>query len=554
MKKTIGIVAPIIGGAHYHVDFTLRLARNQRELTLKTLYELAQNGYRVEKIGRGFQYEEMGTAAGYYLSTILRQQGYQTMLTTRYDDEALQQLADADPFVVCLSTTMIIDQASLTMIAYRIRQYVPDALLIAGGVYIWKSHYTSRMQQGRIEQQDDTLPTLFQSKSSDLGINIFVTAPHGRKALLQAVQEAERGRLADFTRIPNLAIPNGDGTFSFTPIEEEEVDYNSDYTRWDLLDDLPKQIPLRTSIGCPFRCRFCSFCHLYPRIFLRSKESLLEELSLIKNRSDSHPPVVYITDDNTFMNTQRVHDVCVAMLKTGIAGWQGFVRASSVTPANISVIRQSGLFAGLIGVESGDPGQLERMNKAQRVEDVKQGIELLDQHGIAALMSFLIGFPGETTETVDHTIHFLNQLALGKSGSTYSLYPLSILPLSELAAGTFREQWKISGSGGVWSHATMNSEEAVEACYRIFKQVSNVPFHYLEKSYLFDRQVFTQTQRLKLYALRQKLTVQLLEQVAWPTIAATLTEISDTMGFPQQNIPASFRHEIVVPMRQGVNV
>ena len=50
MKKTIGVVAPIIGETQYHVDFTLRLARNHRELTLQTLYELAQQGYQTEKV------------------------------------------------------------------------------------------------------------------------------------------------------------------------------------------------------------------------------------------------------------------------------------------------------------------------------------------------------------------------------------------------------------------------------------------------------------------------------------------------------------------------
>ncbi len=141
MKKTIGIVAPFIGDVNFRSDYKLRLARSDRELTLKTLYELAQHGYRVEKTGSGHRYEDIGTAAGYYLSSVLRQEGYNTVLTTTHDDGALQRLAAAGPFAVCLSTSMIIDNASLKTIVRRIRRHLPDTLLIAGGAYVWKSYF-----------------------------------------------------------------------------------------------------------------------------------------------------------------------------------------------------------------------------------------------------------------------------------------------------------------------------------------------------------------------------------------------------------------------------
>ncbi len=553
MKKTIGIVAPTSGGTQVHINFILRLERHHRELTLKTLYELAQHGWQADKISRGFRDEEMGTAAGYYLSTILRQQGYQTVLITTYDDEALQQLAETDPFSICLSTTMILDNASLKTIVSRIRHYLPDTLLIAGGVYVWKSYYIYKAQQIVSRDQRDTSHTLFYSDSADMGIDVFVIAPHGKETLLWVLQEAERGSRADFTHIPNLAFPDKTGTCVFTRFQEEDVDYNTDYTRWDLLDKLPNRIPFRTSIGCPFRCRFCDFCRLYPKLFLRTTESLVAELQLLKRQLANQPATLYITDDNAFSNAQRVHDLCHTIMTAGIRGWQGFLRASSITPSNVSLVRQSGLFMALVGVESGDSEQLKRMNKAQSVEEIKQGIELLDQHGIVASMTFLVGFPGETAKSIENTIYFLKQLSLGKSGSTYHVYPLAITPLSELDGAALRARWHISGIGNTWSHATMTSEEAVTACYHIFKQVSSVPFHYLEESYFFNRQVFTETQRLRLYALRKKLTVQLLERTAWHPIAATLAEISRTMGFPEHAIPESFRHEIVVPAIQGVN-
>src|SRR2546425_2005629 len=41
-----------------------------------------------------------------------------------------------------------------------------------------------------------------------------------------------------------------------TPQSLEHVDPNAEYTRWDLLDTVPPIVPIRTSVGCPCRCRF----------------------------------------------------------------------------------------------------------------------------------------------------------------------------------------------------------------------------------------------------------------------------------------------------------
>ncbi|GAG53090.1 unnamed protein product, partial [marine sediment metagenome] len=57
----------------------------------------------------------------------------------------------------------------------------------------------------------------------------------------------------------------------------------------------------------------------------------------------------------------------------------------------------------------------------------------------------------------------------------------------------------------------------------------------------------TYNQRQTLFQLRQRLTVQLIEQSPWERIAATLADISQTMGFSQKNVDEKFRHELVVP-------
>lgn len=548
MTRTIAIIAPMFDEKQYHMDFNLRLKKDNRELTLGVLHELAKNEYQPQMVAKQENTRaETIPSAGYYLTGLLRANGYDTILGSECDNEFLSRISSADPFAICISSTMIVDNEFLKKIVRQIRQFLPEAFIIVGGVFVYKSFYTLlEMQNTNADVSHNASWMLFNSSGSEMDVDIFIVAPDGTQTLLMVLKELERGQKAQFEHIPNLAIADHKRGFTFTPSQNEEIDYNKDFTRWDLVDKLPMWIPIRTSIGCPFRCRFCNFYRLFPKIFLRSKESLLLELHTLRKQAGGKSKIIHVTDDNAFMNEKRVEDVCEAFIEAKIS-WVGFMRASSINPENINLIKRSGLIGSLVGVESGDAAQLKRMNKNQTLEETRQGIELLDHNGITVLMTFVVGFPGETAATIENTANFINSLSIGSSSSNYQLYPLSIFPLSDLAKPDFRKKWKITGYMGSWSHYTMNSRETIEYGYNLFKQIPHVPYNYSEESNFFNSRLFTYTQRQTLFHLRQRLTVQLIERSPWERIAATLVDISQTMGFSQRYVNEKFRHELVVP-------
>ena len=542
MTRTIAIIAPMFDEKQYHLDFNLRLRKDNRELTLTALYELAKNEYQPELAAKQENPRaETIPSAGYYLTGLLRANGYDTILGSTCDNDFLSKISSADPFAICISSTMIVDNEYLKKIVRQIRQFLPGAFIIVGGVFAYKSFYTLQEMQNT-----NASWMLFNNGDSEMDVDIFVVAPDGTQTLLVVLKELERGRKAQFEHIPNLAIPDHKGGYTFTTSRNEAIDYNKEFTRWDLVDKLPMWIPIRSSIGCPFRCRFCNFYRLFPKIFLRSKESLLLELQTLRKQPGGKSKIIHVTDDNVFFNEKRVEEVCEAFAEAN-ASWMGFMRASTIHPENINLIKRSGLIGSLVGVESGDADQLKRMNKNQTLEETRQGIELLDHNGVTVLMTFVIGFPGETAATIENTANFINSLSIGASSSNYQLYPLSVFPLSDLAKPDYRKKWKISGYMDSWSHYTMNSSEAIEYGYNLFKQIPHVPYNYAEESNFFNSRLFTYDQRQTLFNLRQRLTVQLIEQSSWERIAATLVDISQTMGFSQKNVDEKFCHELVVP-------
>lgn len=554
MGKHIAIISPLIDTCEFNLDFTLRLKPGGRDLSLQALYESARNGFRQNTTASGNHYSEEIPSAGYYLQGLLHQHGYTTTLTANYDQDTLTALGKNNPFAVVVSTTMIISPASLQNLIKDIHAALPGIPVIAGGVFLWKSYLQFEKHSSSPAVYPLTAGLYFQPAYVQDAADIMVVAPHGIASLLQLLMRLKNsGNHTDYSDwlgdIPNLCFP-ANTDFVFSRRMDEEVDYNSDFTRWDLVENIQSRVPVRTSIGCPYRCGFCDFCHIYPRIFLRSPESLKQELALIKQRLGQKPAIIHVSDDNVFITRKRIYEVCGAIEESGMKNWVGFMRGGDYRQEELEMMQRSGLRLGIIGVESGDQGQLDRMNKKQKVENVKKGIEQLDAAGIAVLMTFVVGYPGENQQTLANTIQFLNGLNLQNSIVNYQVYPLQIFSLSELTEPATREKYNIQGYNEQWSHSSMNAAEAFNACHTLFRQVQNLPYHYPGESHFFNRGRFSQGQRKELFSLRHRLTLKMIENAPLPEKETLLRQMIQTMQLPEPAAELVLSDQIYIEHQQ----
>lgn len=559
MGKTIGVVAPFIDpifGRGVDSDFRLRVKGSGREMTLACLRELCANSYDTSRIRELPSYYDTVAAGGYHLCGVLRSMGYDTRLSAVVDEGFVSQMRGSDVFAICVSSTMILGRDSLKAVVDSIRSFAHGVTIIVGGVFVWKSYCWSLIKQqdkqkaGGVDTEYGVDRFVFSCTKCDMDVDYFVVSPDGTPTLQKLLRELEKGTTADVRKVANLAIPNSQGEYLFTQRENEVIDYNSDFTRWDLIDRLPQRVPIRTSIGCGYRCGFCDFWHCYPKPFFRSKESLVSELKMIRSLSRKQKTglLLHFTDDNVLYMPRRVNDVCGALIESKIGMyWLGFIRASSLNEANIALVCQSGLALAQIGVESGDTGQLRRMRKKQAPTDVRNAVELLDRWGRSAVLYFVVGYPGENEETVAGTVDFLNGISSPQlSSSGYELFPLYVPPLSPIARPDFRKKWKLRGMWENWSHATMNSDQVGGVCFSMFKNIRGFPYYYQDESTLANLR-FAPAERKELFGLRHRLTLQLIEGDEWNQIAETFECIGRTMGFDRPVPPVAFRDEIVVP-------
>ncbi|MGB8309071.1 MAG: radical SAM protein, partial [Methanoregula sp.] len=97
-----------------------------------------------------------------------------------------------------------------------------------------------------------------------------------------------------------------------------------------------------------------------------------------------------------------------------------------------------------LGLESGSNDTLGLMNKKVTVEQGIQAVHLFSRAGIGTAGFFMVGYPGETLESIEKTFALVLSLPLDEAWFTIPL-PLPGTPLfSRVANLTSWDDWEVS--------------------------------------------------------------------------------------------------------------
>ena len=114
---------------------------------------------------------------------------------------------------------------------------------------------------------------------------------------------------------------------------------------------------------------------------------------------------------------QQVVDAVNMCIRTGVTPFASFILGlPGETPETIKEsmdfgekLKKLGWEACLLGIESGSNKILKNMNKATKTEWYTKGIALLKKYDIKTFSAIIIGYPGETLETIQETIDFITK-------------------------------------------------------------------------------------------------------------------------------------------------
>lgn len=392
---------------------------------------------------------EMPNLAAAYLTHFLRRHGRRADYVNLFQDEKdrLREQLEAGVRCVAITTTFYVLNHPVHEMVELIREHAPETKIVVGGPLI-----ANHDRNYRGADLDATL--------DDLGADLYVVEGQGEASLERIVGCLVEG--GDLTRVPNLIVRENGG-FLRTPRLPEANPMDDNVIDWRALSDAPlgPTLQTRTARSCAFSCSFCNYPTRAGKLSLASVEAVERELDSMRERGEVKN-VVFI-DDTFNVPLPRFKELCRLMIRKGYGfDWFSYFRCSNSDAEAVELMAESGCKGVFLGIESGSPRILENMNKAATIDKYVRGIEMLREHDVLTFGSFIIGFPGETAATVAETADFIR--------ATRPDYYRAQMWYNE--AGTpihqQREKYQIEGDGFVWSHATMDSLEAMDHIERMF--------------------------------------------------------------------------------------
>lgn len=391
-----------------------------------------------------------------YLTSYLKRRGLEADYVNFYnsDLDRLRSLLSTNPRSVAITTTFYVENGPIEEIAKFVRQYSPDTRIIVGGPHIFNI----------CEAVDATTQDyLFKS----LGADIIVFDSQGESTLGEVVARLRKSDMPDLSDVPNLIYSLDGGKFVHTERQIEDNDMDENVVDWSLFpqDFYTPTVQLRTARSCAFKCAFCRYPAVGGALKLNSVDAVMTQLTWLKDHGVKN--VVFI-DDTFNVPLPRFKDLCRAMIDTDLGiDWYSYFRCSNSDDEAFDLMAKARCKGVFLGIESGDQTILNNMNKYAKLDKYKNGIKALKERDIATFCSFIVGYPGESEQTVQNTIDFLEETA-PMFFSAGCFYYDNKAPIAQKA-----EQFELKGGGFNWRHQSMDWKGAIEQADSMYRNVKN---------------------------------------------------------------------------------
>ncbi len=217
-----------------------------------------------------------------------------------------------------------------------------------------------------------------------------------------------------------------------------------DYSLYPNIKSFPASIEI--SRGCPFKCNFC----LTAKTKIRKKPiyKITHEIENLCNIYDDKSLKIYF-ETPTMMFSWKEIDQLVEFRETSNYNftWRTETHVEYFQNHSISRLADAGLRVIDLGLESGSPQILDRMNKARNplkyLDSASEVLEKAYLQGILIKINILF-YIGETKDTIKETLFFLN--ANEEYIESVSAYPLICFPCEKFGFDFFNELYSIGGS------------------------------------------------------------------------------------------------------------
>ncbi len=401
--------------------------------------------------GQKLHWTEMTQVAPVYLASFLRHLGIRAEFSSFFQGERdlLKDLLSQQPRVVAVTTTLYLTPLVAKEVVRYIRERSPESRIVVGGPLIDNLSF-------HLAEED------FRVILEEIGADLYVRQQQGEQTLANLLLRLRESD--DVSKVRNCYLKR-QGQFVFTGPEPE---FSLSPINWDNFKgrNLGATLQTRTALSCPFRCTFCDYPVRAGKWVPQEISGVEHELRQIQERS-SVRNLVFI-DDTFNVPADRFKSILRMMISNKFTfRWYSYLRCNIMDEELCDLMSRSNCAGVFLGIESGDADVLKMMKKVATPEQYLKGMTLLRENGITTFASLIVGFPGETTRSVENTINLLQEARpTFYRGEIW--YNNSRAPIYKS-----KEQLGIDGLGYQWRHNTMDWEQGCEMVLKLYGEVTN---------------------------------------------------------------------------------
>ena len=389
-----------------------------------------------------------------YLASFLRRRSLRVEVVNLFR-AGQQQICDllADGVrCVAITTTFYTDPSPIVEIVRFIRSVSPDTPVIVGGPFVFKA---TKSVQGIV----------FDRLLRTIGADIYVIEAQGELTLTRVVESFTTGRASGLAAIPNLIYRDGAGyaRSGYVPennsLDEEAIDWSG------FADILSGSALVRTARSCAFKCSFCSFPLMAGGLVTANVSTVEKELRQLRELGVRY---LHFIDDTFNVPVTRFKELCRMMIANDFGfQWTSFFRCGNADDEQIELAAAAGCIGVELGIETASDAVLKNMNKRATAAVYRDKMRRLHEAGIMTYAMLFVGFPGETDDTVQETIAFLDD-----TSPTFYIcgvwYNDTIAPIQHRA-----QEFGLTNGGYSWKHNTMDWRRAAEWVEYIYRNCNS---------------------------------------------------------------------------------
>jgi len=283
-----------------------------------------------------------------------------------------------------------------------------------------------------------------QDELYDIGADYCITGESEERgvALLEALRAGAPKE--DISRIDGIGFREN-GVIRYTlPVREISGLDSLPFPAWDMFPlrnywklgyshgplETVRYLPLLTSRGCPYRCRFCVIPETTgSRWRARSAKNVADEMEEYAEKFGVKE--FHIEDVNPTVSDKRTREICGEIIRRNLKViWKissGTKIETIKDEFTIELMAKAGCRYISISPESASPKVLKMMNKSFNLTHALRLVRKMNRVGIYSQACFVLGYPGENREDRKMTRDLVRELT-GKGVDEIALFIATPVP------------------------------------------------------------------------------------------------------------------------------